>query len=256
MPERRSPRRRQEKAKTTGRASPPRRARWPWVLAAFGVIAVAGATYAALRLPWLTVQEVRVAGAESLDSTALIEMSGLRGKSMLNLPAAEVRKNLLSIPQLRSVSLDRTWPRTVTLRIEERKPWGFWTVGGRDYPIDIEGMVLAGGAPSVVSTRIVEPDTTRVMGPGDRVDPDAIALADRVFRESPRVLGRGVKELEYRSGVGITAVFEGGMRATFGDERAYEYKIAALSRLLDKLRSQGTTPRAVDLRFGERLTYE
>ena len=86
--------------------------------------------------------------------------------------------------------------------------------------------------------------------------PDAIALARRIFQESPRFLGEGVFELEYRPDVGVTAVFENGMRVTFGDERAYEYKIAVLANLLDQLAATRYTPRAVDLRFGERVTYE
>ena len=45
--------------------------------------------------------------------------------------------------------------------------------------------------------------------------------------------------LEYRAGIGVTVVFHDGMRVTFGDERSYEYKIAVLSELLDKLTRQG-----------------
>ncbi len=256
MSKSRSPRRRQDNAKTSRTASKPTRRRWPLVLAALGIALVAGVTYAALRLPWLTVTDVRVEGAQSLDTAALVELSGLRGQSMLDLDTGSARQKLLAIPQVRTVDVVRSWPKTVTLKVEERQPWGFWSVGGRDYPVDFEGVVLAGGAPSSASTRIVEPDSTRTMGPGDRVDPDAIALADRIFRESPRALGRSVTELEYRPGVGITAVFEGGLRATFGDDRAYDYKVAALSRLLDQLKGKGITPQAVDLRFGERLTYD
>jgi hypothetical protein len=47
------------------------------------------------------------------------------------------------------------------------------------------------------------------------------------------------------------------MRVTFGDERAYEYKVAVLSSLLDHLASnKQRPPRSVDLRFGERVTYD
>jgi hypothetical protein len=94
------------------------------------------------------------------------------------------------------------------------------------------------------------------MGAGDRVHPDAIALALRIQSESPRFLGQSVNELEYRAGVGVTAVLANGLRVTFGDERSYEYKVAVLAKLLDQLSAQGVKPRAVDLRFGERVTYE
>jgi hypothetical protein len=88
------------------------------------------------------------------------------------------------------------------------------------------------------------------------VHPDAIALAQRIFKESPRFLGEDVELLEYRAEVGVTAVFHDGMRVTFGDERSYEYKVAVLAELLDQLSLQGKTPEVVDLRFGARVTYE
>ena len=85
---------------------------------------------------------------------------------------------------------------------------------------------------------------------------DALALAARIAQESPRFLNQSVQVLEYRPGIGVTAVFGTGMRVTFGDERSYEYKVSVLSKLLEQLSARGTTPRAVDLRFGERVTYE
>jgi cell division septal protein FtsQ len=141
------------------------------------------------------------------------------------------------------------------LHVKERVPVAFWSTGGRDYVVDQEGVVLAAGVPSGPAPRIVEPGD-RVMGAGDRVHPDAIALAGRIMRESPRFLGQSIHELEYRAGIGVTAIFENGLRVTFGDERSYEYKVAVLSRLLDQLSAKGPPPRSIDLRFGERVTYE
>jgi cell division protein FtsQ len=227
------------------------------MLALFPVAVVAGTTYALLQSPLLTAQDVRVRGTDTLDTAALVEISGLRGKSLLNLPVEDARDRLLSVPQVRSVSISKTFPQTVTLSIEERRPAAFWSVGGRDYVVDIDGYVLNAGVPSGPAPRIIEPDSARVMGPGDRVHPDAVALALRLMHESPRFLNQDVVSIEYRQDVGVAAVFAGGMRVTFGDERSYEYKVAVLRNLLDKLNAQGYgTPRAVDLRFGERVTYE
>jgi hypothetical protein len=131
-----------------------------------------------------------------------------------------------------------------------------WTVGGRDYAVDQDGIVLATGAPSGPSPRVIEPDTNRTMTAGDRVDPDALALAGRIFTETPRILGQPVSDLEYRAGIGITAVFASGLRVTIGDDRSYDYKISVLSELVEQLSARGVTPRVVDLRFGERVTYE
>jgi hypothetical protein len=71
------------------------------------------------------------------------------------------------------------------------------------------------------------------------------------------VLNQAVATIEYRQDVGVAAVFANGMRVTFGDERSYDYKMSVLTALLDKLTAQGAaTPRQVDLRFGERVTYD
>jgi hypothetical protein len=89
------------------------------------------------------------------------------------------------------------------------------------------------------------------------VHPDAIALAERIFKESPKFANQGVDRLEYRPDIGVTAVFQNGMRVTFGDERSYDYKVSVLSSILDKLASaKQRPPRDVDLRFGERVTYD
>jgi cell division protein FtsQ len=229
--------------------------RWPLLLAIVPIVFAAGLTYAFLQSGWLTVQEVRVAGAESLDVDDVAAISGLEGKSMLRLPLDEARGRLLELPNVRSATFERDWPRAVTVHIEERAAVAFWSVGGRDYPVDADGVVLAAGAPSEAAPRIVEA-ADRVMGPGDRVQPDAIALAQRISAEAPSVLGEAVSELEYRPGIGVTAIYTNGLRVTFGDERAYEYKVAVLSQLLQQLQAQGVTPTAVDLRFGERVTYE
>lgn len=254
MPENRSPRRRfKRKQRQQSRIRP--RISWRYPLAAIFLFLLALAAYAGLQSSLLRVQSVRIAGAETLDSVALVQLSGLRGRSMFLLPMDEARQSLLALPQVRSVRIERAWPNTVRIRVEERQPFAYWTVGGRDYVVDREGYVLAAGVPSGPAPRIFE-QADRIMGPGDRVHPDALAFADRIFRESPRFIGEGVRQLEYRADVGVTAIFDSGMRVTFGDQRAYEYKVAVLAELLGQLQSRGTKPRRVDLRFGERVSYE
>jgi cell division septal protein FtsQ len=253
----RSPRRRPE---PRSRFQAPRRAgflsRLRWLLTVVPILLVAAGTYYVLNSPLFTIQDVEVRGTESLDQASLIEISGLEGRSMFGLPVDGARERLLSIPQVKSASIERNWPDGVTITIEERQPAAFWSVAGQDYVVSAGGYVLGGGAPDGPAPRIVEVGNDRVLQVGDLVHPDAIALAQRIFKESPRFLGQDVQVLEYRAGVGVTAVFHGGMRVTFGDERSYEYKVAVLAELLDKLSLQGETPETVDLRFGERVTYE
>jgi cell division protein FtsQ len=253
----RNPRRRPE---PISRFQAPRRvrlfARLRFLLTVIPILFVAAGTYYVLNSPWLTVQTIRIEGTESLDQASLIDISGLKGRSMFGLPVDGARKRLMAVPEVKSVSIARNWPDGVTITIEERVPVAFWSVAGQDYVVSAGGYVLGGGAPDGPSPRIVEVGNDRVLKVGDLVHPDAIALARRIYKESPRFLGESVDVLEYRAGVGVTAVFDGGLKVTFGDERSYEYKVAVLAELLDELSVQGKVPETVDLRFGERVTYE
>lgn len=230
--------------------------RWRWLLAVLSLALVGFGTYAFLRSPYLTVQHVRVANAQNLDTASVAALSELQGRSILDLPLDQARARLLAVPEIKSVSFQRKWPSTVIIKVEERVPTAFWSINGRDYAVDDAGYVLSTGAPSGPAPRVIEPGSTRILGPGDRVHPDALALAARLFKESPTFFGQPVKELEYKADVGVTAVFTNGMRVTFGDDRSYEYKVAVLSTLLSQLSAKGITPRDVDLRFGERVTYD
>ena len=255
MPRSRSPRRRPETRNRRPQA-PRNLGALRLLLLTVPIVIVAGLAYTAMRSPWLTVQDVRVSGAQTLDTASLAELSGLQGQSMLRLDVDQARSRLLEVPQVGAVSVHRSWPNTVTLRITERIAVAIWTVGGVDYAVDASGVVLGPGAPAGPAPRIVEPDSGRVMSPGDRVHPDAIALAQRIFEESPRFLGESIDQLEYNPAIGVTAVFQSGLRVTFGDERAYDYKVAVLAKLLDQATAAGRPPHQVDLRFGTRVTYD
>jgi cell division protein FtsQ len=255
----RSPRRRPE-AQSHRNRGPRREFRWnvPWhlVLALLPLVFVAGGTYVAINSSLLSVQDVKVVGAHNLDQASLVAISGLRGQNMLTMSDDGARRRLLAIPAIRSVDIRREWPNSVVIAVEERTPVAFWSVAGHDFPVDQEGVVLSAGTPDGPAPRIVEVTPGRVLVPGDRVHPDALAFAQRIMAESPRFLEANVAELEYEAGVGVTVIFDGGMRVTFGDDRSYDYKIAVLSELLLELDSKGIQPSAVDLRFGERVTYE
>ena len=62
--------------------------------------------------------------------------------------------------------------------------------------------------------------------------------------------------LEYSEHSGLTATFDGGLRATFGDSRDLDYKLSVLYVLLEKAQEQSTEVHAVDLRFGNNVSFQ
>jgi cell division protein FtsQ len=234
--------------------------RWsvPWrlVVALLPIVFVAAATYAVVQSSLLDVHKVTVKGTVNLDQASLAGISGLKGESMLTLPIESAKRRLQALPAVEAVGIQRKWPNKVVVTVIERQPVAYWNVNGHDFPVDKDGVVLSAGTPSGPAPRIVDVSPGVVLSPGDRVHPDAVAFALRISQESPQSLDATVSELEYKADVGVTVIFDGGLRVTFGDDRSYDYKVTVLAQLLKELNDQGVHPSAVDLRFGERVTYE
>ena len=142
------------------------------------------------------------------------------------------------------------------LIVQERRPWGFWEAVGQRYVIDEDGFVLERLLPDEGAPVIRDLGATEKLKAGDQVDADAVNLARELAQAAPERLGLAVTTVEYRQSNGLTAVFEGGLRATFGDGRDFDYKMAALRALLERTRQQGVEVRTVDLRFGGRIAYQ
>jgi cell division protein FtsQ len=206
------------------------------------------------RSPYFTVTEVRVSGAKSLDPQTVRDASGLLGRNVFDLDIAGARARIRALPNVDDADVQRTGLNAVRIRITEREPWALWQVQGRRYAIDARGYVLDRTLPDEGAPVIVNTDAVEAPKPGDRVDPGAVELV-RTLTERTAGLGANVARWEYRQRDGLTAVLEGGLRITLGDARDTEYKLAVLEALLAETARQGLRIQAVDLRFGDRLSF-
>jgi cell division septal protein FtsQ len=226
------------------KAPPPRRSRWLLrLMVTSGLLALLalGGTWL-YRSPFLTVQKVEVVGAETMDAAGIQVLADLEGQNMFHLDLEGARERITKLPRVKGVVLERLWPNGVRIAIEERQPWGSWQVDDLRYAVDDEGVIL-------------DVESERQFLAGERVDPGAIELAQRLLESAPRSFGRAVVGLEYRDSDGLTVVLEGGLRATFGDVRDYDYKVTALYVLLETARQEQVGVNSVDLRFGDRIAF-
>jgi len=223
------------------------------VLAVVG-LAVGG--WLLLRSPLLRVHEVKVVGAEKLDAATLAAASGLKGENILFADTGKAKERLSQVAMIKDLSIERRWPGEMVIKVKERQPWGYWQVKDDIYVIDDEGFVLDNDQPGEGAPTIAQLDSDRRWLPGEQVEVHAVDLARQLIESAPRSLGRAVVGLEYSDRSGLTAVLEGGLRATFGDDRDLDYKISALYVLLEKARRDGREVHAVDLRFGDSVSFQ
>jgi cell division protein FtsQ len=206
--------------------------------------------------PLLQVRNVSVNGAETLDPALLASVSGLQGQNILRADTGAAKQRLLALPMVESVSVERHWPGKMVVNVQERHAWGYWQIKDQPYVIDDQGVVLDDVRPDEGAPTIVEVDSEQRLAPGDQVDADAVALSQQLIDAAPSALQRNVTGLEYSDHSGLTASFEGGLRATFGDSHDLDYKLGVLYVLLGKAQTQSLAVNAVDLRFGETVSFQ
>lgn len=232
------------------------------VALAIAVLAMLGTGgWYAYHSPWLTVQNVTVTGVSRLTEDQVRTAANLDDDSGFSVDTAGAKARVAALPDVRSVTVTQQGWSAVAIAVEERTPWGSWQMNGVNVPIDVDGYVLdtpaASGAPVIVE---VEPQ--RVLNTGDRLDPGAVELAARLSREAQKSFGRDLMGLLYRQNSGLTAVLSGAdvddhpLWVTFGDSRDYDYKVGALYVLIEQARQSDLNLNAVDLRFGDRLSFQ
>ena len=236
----------------------PRQARA--AIAAAALLMLGSAAWWGYHSPWLTVSDVKVVGAQQVSARDIARTAGVDGASIfgLDLRAAETRVE--AMPKVHSATVKKHGLHGVEIDVQERTAWGSWQIGGVNVPIDEDGYVLDGPAPKDAPV-IVNAEPHDAARPGDRLDPDAVRLAARIARDAPTALGRTPVAFAYRHDDGLNALLSGAdIDATavwvqFGDGRDYDFKIATLYALFERVKNDELTLNVVDLRFGDRLSF-
>jgi cell division protein FtsQ len=237
-----------------------RRRRFGWRPSPQLVLAFAGAgllastiagAYAVHRSPFFRIDTVEVVGNERLSTHTVVTSAGVLGQSIFTADLAEAQRAIYGLPLVASTRVERHWPSTVRIVIEERRPWGTWEQAGVDYIIDREGVVLEVGralqdAPAIRSS---EPGSRLI---GDRVDYHAVDATAEIYERLPRQLGTTVAEVAFIEGKGVQVTTADGRVALFGDSSSIAYKLAVWAALATEARQRNIAYTTVDLRFGNR----
>ena len=231
------------------------------VFAAAVLAMAASAGWWGYHSPWATVQDVRITGTGQIAPEQVSTAAGVEGASLFRLDLSAAQARVAALPMVKSATVTKHGWSGVSIDVQERKAWGSWQMNGVNVPIDADGYVLDGPAAPAGSPVIVEVNPKRVLNAGDRIDPGAVELAARLVRESDAAFGRTVQALIYRQDAGIIAVLSGSavddrpLWVTFGDARDYDYKLAALYVLIEQANDKDLPLNTVDLRFGDRLSF-
>lgn len=225
----------------------------PWK--SLAAIAAIAATVVGIGLgyqqPWFRVANVAVDGNTAVSSDAVLQATGLLGKHILEINDVAVGDALVGLTRVKRVAVERQFPNSIVLHVEERAPWAIWQADQQRFLIDSDGIVLD-NAPAKITLPVLIYRGTTTVKPGGRVDPDLVRQALAVDRRLPEAGKAKATRYEYTEPGGLLMISDQGWQARFGNADDLDYKIATLKAIVDKANADRTQFTAVDLRFGER----
>jgi len=222
------------------------------VLAFAGVVAGLVALYFS---PALRMHEIEIVGATTIKAADIETLAGLDGASLLTADLSAAESRIEELPMVKAATITRAWPQTVRIAIVERTPWAVWQAGTRAYTVDEEGVVLEGDAPEGAPViRVSGADVG--LEPGQIVDQDAVALARSLTERVPAELALNVATFEWSGDHGLTITTDSGYRVVLGDSQDMEYKLAVWREIEAQLGRASMTGHVLDLRFGDRPSFQ
>jgi cell division protein FtsQ len=203
----------------------------------FAVLAVALGGYAAARETSLfAVQTIEVRGAPA-HATRRIEaaLAPLAGQSLLELEVGDVDRALAGLPDVQALSLDRSFPRTLVVRVIAERPAAVLRRGSERWLISDQGRVLSEitdeqppELPRIWVAELASPRDGALLGDEEALRPalalGRILVADRAFVRRVRE-ARG-------SGSDVHLVLKSGTEVRLGSIDDLAVKIAVARAVL------------------------
>jgi cell division protein FtsQ len=235
---------------------------------ALGFIAMLIASlYLFHRLEQFLIRDPRFALAGTDADAAAIEISGAAhasrsqiervfsidlGRSVYLLPLADRRDALRTVDWVKDASIARLWPNRVVVRVEERKPVAFVTLGPSHFALIDEDGVILPPAPD----RFALPVLTGVRAS------DALAdRRDRVHRmlRLTRDLGdeaRNISEVDVsdRDNLKVTAPHSGHMVTLLLGDRNFALRYQNFVNHFNEIKRRLPDAATLDLRLEDRIT--
>lgn len=245
-----------------------------WVLGrvvALGVmVCAAWLIYQCASASQFQVRTVRVHGNVLLTPSEVEGAAQVVGANVFWVDRREVAARLSALPLVQHVEVVPALPDAVDIRVVERTPAGFWTIGDQSYLVDNEGVILkavdaeteqiracAGQLcdPSVAALPSVAQVDGHPLAPGDHVDAYALRTSAQLASLLPSV-GVQPAGFAWSADTGLEVPTRDGWRARFDEAGNLDQQVAELRAIRDQLTRTKTAAGLIDVRFGDRPYFQ
>jgi cell division protein FtsQ len=186
-----------------------------------------------LTSPDFTIQQIDVAGNTLVTEESITDLARLTHKPIWFLDTHKVVQQLRTSPYIERAWVDIRLPDRATIRVVEREPEVRWQIGHLHYLVDSQGRVLevAKDVPDD-HTLVIEDTSNHSLEPNDRVDPDALRLAQALSVRLHTELDFNPAVIGWNFGLGVYVRSQEEQLIIFGQSTNLDYKLAVLGQLL------------------------
>ena len=197
-----------------------------WLLANSSAFAVSGVAVSGGGT--LVGAEVRQAAVEAIG-----------GRSLLQVDASAVARAVEKLPYVRTASVDRSFPHTLSIRITTYRPSAAVRSGKVKYLVSSDGRVLSQDVPKDTKLPVIRVARGLTLTPGERVPAGRITASLEVLRAVPRAFAHRVGHIhKLETGdSGLVAVIGRGMQVRLGSSADVDLKLRVAVRVLRSMQT-------------------
>ena len=192
-----------------------------WILANSSAFAVSG---------------ISVSGGGTIVSAEVENAAAkaVAGRSLLQVDAGDIARAVERLPYVRTATVDRSFPHTLSIRITTYHPAAAVKSGKTAYLVSGDGRVLAEGLPEKSTLPVIRVADGLTLAPGAWVRHGAVATALDVLRSVPSAFTRRVGHLHKLTtdDTGIVAVIGRGLQLRLGSSDQLDLKLRVAVRVL------------------------
>lgn len=197
-----------------------------WVLANSSAFAVSG---------------VSVSGGGSLVSAEVRQaaVGAIGRKSLLQVDASAVARAVEKLPYVRTASVDRSFPHTLSIRITTYRPAAAVRSGKAAYLVSSDGRVLSQDVAKDSTLPVIRVAHGLALTPGQHVPAGTIVAALGVLRAVPHAFVHRVGHIHKveLGDAGLVAVIGRGMQVRLGSGTDIDLKLRVAVRVLRSMQS-------------------
>ena len=209
--------------------------------------------YLLFRYDAFYVYAADIQGNHILGAEEIYAASQVHTLSVFWIDPKTVKKNVESLPNVKSAQVNVTLPANVRIEVEERQPEVVWQSGEDLWWIDNEGTFVtpkAGVEAAAGRLRIVDTDERKVHA-NDTIDTAIIRGAQIIHEQKP-----DVEQIYHSEYYGLYYFTPAGWPVILGKAKNIPTKLAVADAMIADLRTRQITPAFIDVRNPRRGVYK